>query len=95
MKTELTTWVDMELRLRFNKSSGYEVEPINSWEFNVKYAGIGSFWKTSVVELCYHQIVGDQQEDQEKREFVQVERLRAHDAVVDVVIMGIIEKTCK
>ena len=30
MKTELTTWVDMELRLRFNKSSGYEVEPIHS-----------------------------------------------------------------
>ena len=42
MKTELTTWVDMELRLRFNKSSGYEVEPINSWEFNVKYAGVSN-----------------------------------------------------
>ena len=40
MKTELTTWADMELRLRFNKSSAYEVNPINSWEFNVKYVGI-------------------------------------------------------
>ena len=30
----------MELRLRFNKSSAYEVNPINSWEFNVKYIGI-------------------------------------------------------
>ena len=42
MKTELTTWADMELRLRFNKSSGYEVEPINSWEFNVKYVGVSN-----------------------------------------------------
>ena len=25
MKSELTTWADMELRLRFNKSSGYKV----------------------------------------------------------------------
>ena len=42
MKFELTTWADMELRLRFNKSSGYEVESINSWEFNVKYVGVGN-----------------------------------------------------
>ena len=49
MKTELTTWVDMELRLRFNKSSGYEVEPINSWEFNVKYA-----WVSNQVNLQTH-----------------------------------------
>ena len=40
MKSELTTWADMELRLRFNKSSGYKVESINSWEFNVKYVGV-------------------------------------------------------
>ena len=30
MKIELTTWANMDLRLRFNKSLGYEVEPINS-----------------------------------------------------------------
>ena len=53
---------------------------------------IGSFRKTSIVELCYHQKVGDQQEDQEMREFVQVKRLSTHDTVVDVVIMDIIEK---
>ncbi|KAL6350436.1 hypothetical protein AAG906_004387 [Vitis piasezkii] len=42
MKFELATWADMELHLRFNKSSGYEVEPINSWEFNVKYTGVNN-----------------------------------------------------
>ena len=42
MKTELTTWAGMELCLRYNKSSGYEVEPINSWEFNVKYARVSN-----------------------------------------------------
>ena len=30
----------MELHLRFNKSPAYEVNHINSWEFNVKYVGI-------------------------------------------------------
>ena len=39
MKSELTTWADMELCLRFNKLSSYEVESINFWEFNVKYVG--------------------------------------------------------
>ena len=51
-----------------------------------------TFRKTSVVELCYHQIVDDQKKDQEMKEFVQVERLSAHDIVIDVIIMGIIEK---
>ena len=40
MKTKMTTWADMELPLRFNKLSAYEVNPINSREFNVKYVGI-------------------------------------------------------
>ena len=42
MKIEITTWANMELCLRFNKSSSYEVEPINSWEFNVKYVGVSN-----------------------------------------------------
>ena len=42
MKIEITTWATMELCLRFNKSSSYEVEPINSWEFNVKYVGVSN-----------------------------------------------------
>ncbi|RVW26440.1 hypothetical protein CK203_086130 [Vitis vinifera] len=57
MKFELTTWADMELRLRFNKSSGYEVESINSWEFNVKYVGI---WKHvmlySMLSILYEEL---------------------------------------
>ena len=51
-----------------------------------------AFRKTSVVELCYHQKVDDQKKDQEMKEFVQVERLSAHNVVIDVIIMGIIEK---
>ena len=30
------------MHLRFNKSLGYDVELINSWEFNVKYVGISN-----------------------------------------------------
>ena len=40
MTTELTTWVDGELRVRYNTSSTYEVEAINSMEYNVKYNGV-------------------------------------------------------
>ena len=54
-----------------------------------------TFQKTSVIELCYHQKVGNQEENQEMRDFVQVEKLRAHNVVVDMVIMNIIKKTCK
>ena len=40
MTIELTTWADGELRVRFNTSSTYEVEAINSMEYNVKYNGV-------------------------------------------------------
>ena len=40
MTTELTTWADGELRVRYNTSSTYEVEAINSMEYNVKYNGV-------------------------------------------------------
>ena len=40
MTTELTTWVDGELRERYNTSSTYEVEAINSMKYNVKYNGV-------------------------------------------------------
>ena len=53
---------------------------------------IGSFPKTSIIELCYHKKIDNQQENQEKRKFIQVKGLSAHDAMVDVVIMDIIEK---
>ena len=39
MTTELTTWADGELHVRYNTSSTYEVEAINSIEYNVKYNG--------------------------------------------------------
>ena len=42
--------------------------------------------------MCYHQKVDDQQENQKMREFVKVERLSAHDVVIDVMIMSTIEK---
>ena len=40
MTTGLTTWVDGELRVRYNTSSTYEVEAINSMKYNVKYNGV-------------------------------------------------------
>ena len=43
------------------------------------------------VELYYLKKQGDQLKDQEKRESLQVERVNAHNAVVDVVIMVITE----
>ncbi|RVX11356.1 hypothetical protein CK203_019691 [Vitis vinifera] len=42
MSTELTMWVDGELRLRYNMSVTYLVEPINSKECNVKYVDISA-----------------------------------------------------
>ena len=42
--------------------------------------------------MCYHQKVDDQQENQKMREFIQMERLSAHDVVIDVIIMSTIEK---
>ena len=42
MSTELTMWVDGELRSRYNMSTTYLVEPINFKECNVKYAGIST-----------------------------------------------------
>ena len=40
MTIELTTWADGELRVRYNTSSIYEVETINSMEYHVKYNGV-------------------------------------------------------
>ena len=40
MLAELTMWTDGELRSRYNMSTTYLVEPINSKECNVKYVGI-------------------------------------------------------
>ena len=40
MTTELITWVDGELRVSYNTSSTYEVETINSIEYNVTYNGV-------------------------------------------------------
>ena len=40
MTTELTTWADGELHVRYNTSSTYEVEAMNSMEYNVKYNGV-------------------------------------------------------
>ncbi|XP_059593682.1 uncharacterized protein LOC132254010 [Vitis vinifera] len=40
MSTELTMWADGELHSRYNMSATYLVEPINSKECNVNYAGI-------------------------------------------------------
>ena len=40
MSTELTMWADRELHSRYNMSTTYLVEPINSKECNVKYVGI-------------------------------------------------------
>ena len=51
-----------------------------------------AFRKAFIGELCYHKKVGNQQKDQKMREFVQVERSSTHDVMVDMVIMGIIEK---
>ncbi|KAL6350345.1 hypothetical protein AAG906_004295 [Vitis piasezkii] len=42
MSTELTMWADGELRSRYNMSRTYLVEPINSKECNVNYAGISA-----------------------------------------------------
>ena len=42
MLAELTMWTDGELRSRYNMSTTYLVEPINSNECNVKYAGISA-----------------------------------------------------
>ncbi|KAL6336650.1 hypothetical protein AAG906_035964 [Vitis piasezkii] len=42
MSTELTMWADGELRSRYNMSATYLVEPINSKECNVNYAGISA-----------------------------------------------------
>ncbi|WJZ85788.1 hypothetical protein VitviT2T_005306 [Vitis vinifera] len=42
MSTELTMWADGELRSRYNMSATYVVEPINSKECNVNYAGISA-----------------------------------------------------
>ncbi|RVW50000.1 hypothetical protein CK203_082263 [Vitis vinifera] len=42
MSTELTMWVDGELRSRYNMSARYLVEPINSKECNVNYADISA-----------------------------------------------------
>ncbi|KAL6329251.1 hypothetical protein AAG906_014863 [Vitis piasezkii] len=42
MSIELTMLVDGELRSRYNMSTTYLVEPINSKECNVKYAGISA-----------------------------------------------------
>ncbi|RVW52246.1 hypothetical protein CK203_077285 [Vitis vinifera] len=42
MSTELTMWADGELYSRYNMSATYLVEPINSKECNVNYAGISA-----------------------------------------------------
>ncbi|KAL6346179.1 hypothetical protein AAG906_027918 [Vitis piasezkii] len=42
ISTELTMWADGELRLRYNMSVTYLVEPINSKECNVKYVDISA-----------------------------------------------------
>ncbi|RVW49607.1 hypothetical protein CK203_076732 [Vitis vinifera] len=42
MSTELTMWADGELRSRYNMPATYLVEPINSKECNVNYAGISA-----------------------------------------------------
>ena len=42
MSTELTRWADGELHSRYNMSATYLVEPINSKECNVNYAGISA-----------------------------------------------------
>ncbi|RVW12731.1 hypothetical protein CK203_111680 [Vitis vinifera] len=42
MSTELTMWADGELHSRYNMSATYLVEPINSKECNVNYAGISA-----------------------------------------------------
>ncbi|KAL6314534.1 hypothetical protein AAG906_026872 [Vitis piasezkii] len=42
MSTKLTLWADGELHSRYNMSATYLVEPINSKECNVKYAGISA-----------------------------------------------------
>ena len=42
MSTELTMWANGELRSRYNMSATYLVEPINSKECNVNYAGISA-----------------------------------------------------
>nr|CAN66712.1 hypothetical protein VITISV_041525 [Vitis vinifera] len=42
MSTELTMWADGELCSRYNMSATYLVEPINSKECNVNYAGISA-----------------------------------------------------
>ena len=40
MTTEFTTWADGELRQRYNTSTTYEVQTINSKEYNVRYNGV-------------------------------------------------------
>ncbi|RVW82952.1 hypothetical protein CK203_038338 [Vitis vinifera] len=42
MSTKLTMWADGELHSRYNMSATYLVEPINSKECNVNYAGISA-----------------------------------------------------
>ena len=42
MSIELTMWADGELHSRYNMSTTYLVEPINSKECNVKYASIST-----------------------------------------------------
>ncbi|KAL6323477.1 hypothetical protein AAG906_039049 [Vitis piasezkii] len=44
MKTELTTWADMELHLRFNKSSGYENSLIYSYSKSIYPTGNNKDW---------------------------------------------------